>query len=322
MRRFAFALVTALALLTACRDDATPLTTGSGGAGGEGDGGSTSKGSGGEDVPGGPLKVLDWNVRNMFDTKKDSANDDENVPTQTQYDFKLDKCAQVLAAAAPQIVVLAEVENQGVLDDLAARTGSEFIERHLVEGNDPRGIDVGIMSTIPLDSVVSHRDERFAVEGTQTPTFNFTRDLPEFHLTYGGNHLVFLAVHFRSKSGEDLPEKRLAEAQRARAIADAISAADPSAAIFLLGDFNDLPGSPPVEFVRSKAPPYLDVTDFVLPESRYTFEFQSNKELIDHQFVNPVAAAWLDQASVVIDHSAPARTASDHAPLMATYAVP
>jgi len=217
---------------------------------------------------------------------------------------------------------LAEVENQSTLDDLATRSGAQYVARALVEGNDPRGIDVGIMSTLPIDQVVSHAAENFPAEGTQTPIYNFTRDLPEFHITYGGNHLVFLAVHFRSKSGQDIPQKRLAEAQRARAIADGIAAADPKAAIFLLGDFNDVPGSAPIEAVRQKAPPFFDVTDLVPIESRWTFEYQSRKELIDHQFVNAVAGGWLDQASVVIDRSPPAQSASDHAPIMATYNVP
>ncbi len=170
--------------------------------------------------------------------------------------------------------------------------------------------------------MVSHAAEQFPAEGTQAPLYNFTRDLPEFHITYGGNHLVFLAVHFRSKSGDDLPQKRLAEAQRARVIADGIAAADPTAAIFLLGDFNDVPGSAPIEAVRQKAPAFFDVADLVPIEDRYTFVFQGRNELIDHQFTNPVAAAWLDQASVVIDRSPPAQSASDHFPIMATYNVP
>jgi predicted extracellular nuclease len=324
MRRFFFAAVVALGLI-GCRDETAPITTSSGEGGGDGDGdgdGGSSNGTGGADLPGGPLKVMNWNVRNMFDTKKDTTDEGENVPTQTQYDFKLDKCAQVIAAAAPQIVVLAEVENQAVLDDLATRAGSQYAYRGLIEGNDPRGIDVGILSTLPIEGQITHFEETFPVEGTQTPLFQFTRDLPEFHVDYNGQTLVFLAVHFRSKSGTDGADKRLAEAQRARAIADAIAAADPTAGIFLLGDFNDMPGSPPVEAVRQKAPPFFDATDLVPIEDRWTFDFQGALELIDHQFTNPVAAAWLDQASVLIDHSATAQTASDHSPVIATYNVP
>lgn len=320
MHRFAFALVAALGLL-ACRDETTPVTAGAGGSGEGGSDEGGGKGSGGQDVPGGPLKVFNWNVQNMFDTKKDSTDEGEDVLTQAQYDFKMDKIAQVITATAPQIVILAEVENQAVVDDIGARSGPQYIARTLINGNDPRGIDVAILSTLPIDQVVSHKDERFAVEGTQTPTFNFTRDLPEFHITYGGNHLVFLAVHFRSKSTEG-DDKRLAEAQRARAIADGIAAADPTAAIFMLGDFNDTPGSPPVEAVRQKVPAFFDATDLVPVDDRWSYNFQGSHELIDHQFTNPVAAAFLDQASVVIDRSAPGQSASDHSPIIATYNIP
>jgi len=318
-------LIASVLALAACRDDAAPPTSAatSGQGGDDGDGGrSPGTGGGGAGAPGGPIKVLNWNVRNMFDTKKDSTDEGEDVPTQAQYDFKMDKVVTVLQAAAPQVVVLAEIENQSVLDDLATRIGPQYIARELIEGNDPRGIDVAVVSTIAFDQVVSHKDERFAVEGTTAPTFNFTRDCPEFHMTIGGRHVVFLAIHLRSKLGDEGADKRLAEGQRARAIANGLLAADPNAAVILLGDFNDVPGSPPIEAVRAPEPAFLSATDFVPEADRWTFNFQGNRELIDHQLSNPNAAALLDQASVVIDRSPPAQSASDHSPLSAVYVVP
>lgn len=288
---------------------------GGGGDGGGGDGGSTTSGGG----AGTPLVVVQWNVRNLFDTDKDSTSDDEFVYTQAEYDAKMNAVAAVLRELNPDVAILQEVENQTVLRDLADRVGDGYVDARLLDGNDFRGIDVGAFSKIPFDSVVSHKEDTFNLPGGAPKTF--TRDCPEFHLTHGGRKVIFLGVHFRSKGGDDDPDRRLAEAYRSRQIADELAAANPEAGIAILGDYNDLPGSDPVELIRTSKPEFLNAVDFVPEAERWTFDFQGTLELIDHQMTNPVMAPWLDTASVVIPHGPTVEAASDHSPVKATYMV-
>ena len=66
----------------------------------------------------------------------------------------------------------------------------------LVDGNDDRGIDVGLMTraTAVIETVRSHVDDRIGKDRI------FSRDCPEFRLTLAaGGTLVVLANHLKSK---------------------------------------------------------------------------------------------------------------------------
>lgn len=301
-------------------------TSSSSGGGDDGDGGSSGEGgsapsstSTGSTGAGTPLVVVNWNVRNFFDTEDDPSTDQDLVPTSSEYEAKVGALAAVLRELNPDVAVLQEVENETVLQDLAERVDPAYTAVELVEGNDFRGIDIGAISKIPFDSVVSHKDDSFSLPGGGPETF--TRDCPEFHITHAGKKIILLGVHFRSKGGDDDPDRRLAEAIQSRAIADSLAGQFPEAGIAILGDYNDLPGSDPVEYIRTGPPAFLDAVDSVPEADRWTFDFQGTLELIDHQMSNPIMAAWLDPASVSIRHGADITAAGDHSPVRAVYNV-
>jgi endonuclease/exonuclease/phosphatase family metal-dependent hydrolase len=120
----------------------------------------------------------------------------------------------------------------------------------------------------------------------------------------------------------DDPDKRLAEAQHTRAIADAIVAANPEAGVIILGDFNDTPGSPPYDATVGSAPDaYYDVTVDLAAGERWSYDFMGTLELVDQQMANPLMADRLNPASVRILHGPEVESASDHSPIVATYDV-
>jgi len=288
-------------------------STGTGGTGGGGDGGAGA---------GTALRIANWNVHNMFDDQKDSS---EDVVSKSEYEAHVADVGTVLAAENPDIVMFAEVENTSVLDDIAAQMGGGY-ESTLIEGNDPRLIHIGVLSRVPFTDVVSHKDDEFTLSGSPAPTYSFVRDCLEVHFTYGGRDIVLLGVHFRSKGQPDAnppvpddADRRGAEAERTRAIADGLTAANPELGLVVLGDFNDLPTSYPYKAVAKSD--YENAPD-ALPESeRYSYIYSGTKELIDHQLSNPVMSAWLDPAEVTIVHSNTVDDASDHSPVVATYRV-
>ncbi|WP_433934107.1 endonuclease/exonuclease/phosphatase family protein [Sorangium cellulosum] len=316
-------------------------TAGSGGAGGAGgpvghgaggSGGSVGHGaggSGGGDPPVGPppdaapLAVVTWNTKDFFNDKDDTEGAEETVLSPARYREKREAVAAVIEQLAPDVAVLQEVEHLDVLEDLnRIELGGAYPHAALVEAYDPRGIDVGAISKIPFDKIVSHRDDRFTLRGTQGPVYTFTRDCLELHLTRGGRKVILLGVHFKAKAAPDNPDRRLAEAQRARAIADALAAENPTAAIAVLGDFNDLPGSPPVEAVAGAGDVvFEDVAAAAPPADRWTYDFNGQLELIDHQMVNPLLRDMLDPASVQIPHGPSIEDASDHAPVFSAYRI-
>ncbi len=300
----------------ACGDD----TTGEGGAGATGSGASGQGGEGGNVVSGKPIKILNWNTRNFVNDVNDSPEPDEFIKSTAEYQTQLAAVAAIMTELDPDVAVFAEIENQAVLDDLLAELGPAYVDSSLIDSPDPRGVDIAAISKIPFSNVVSHQADVFSVEGTPAPTYQFARDAVEYHFSFEGQKIVLIGVHFRSKGPPDDPNKRLAEAQRTRAIADELTLADPTAGIIILGDYNDLPDSPPFRAIEGAAPDlYVDVVTNVPAGERWTFDFMGALELIDHQMANDVMMMHLDTQEVIIRHGADIADASDHSPMMATY---
>lgn len=299
-----------------------------GGIGGAGSGSTGGGGSGG----GEPVKVMNWNLHNFFDKKKDTNSPDEMVLSASAYTKKLGQVGTVIKAMDPDFAIMAECENKGILDDLNKNELGSAYETAITETNDFRGLDIGVISKVPIEKVVTHVDDNFKrLDLAGSKTYTYSRDAVEVHLKVGTRSVILIGVHYRSKGDgsveTDDKDKRAAEAQHSRAIADALAKEDPTAAIVILGDYNDLPGSAPVAWSLSGDPAndpkvkFTDAADFVPEAERYTFVYQGGKELIDHQIMNPVATKLLDQGAVIIRHQADVEDASDHYPLMATYMI-
>ena len=325
----ALLLTPLLAFTMACgQAGTTGETTGTGGDSGttSSSGGGGQGGSGGS-APGVPLTIVDWNTHNFFDAKKNPATPTEIILSAADYAKKRSTIGAELKALNADIVVLAEIENKGILDDLnTTELGGEYGQTILIEGNDPRGIDVGVLSKIAPDSVVSHKDDVFVLAGTNGPQYHYSRDCLELHFTFNKRAVIVLGVHFKAKAPPDDPDKRLAEGQHTRKIADDLLAKQADAAILVLGDFNDTPGSPPYKAVAGAAPQlFVDSADSVPMAAHYSYNFSGTLELIDHQMANPALHSMLDPTSVVLAHGKnvddSSKYASDHSPIKATYLV-
>jgi endonuclease/exonuclease/phosphatase family metal-dependent hydrolase len=260
------------------------------------------------------VRIATFNTHDLFDDEQDGS---ETVVDRATYLEHLRAVGHVLGALDADIAVLQEVENIRVLETLAAGEAASlgYVQAVLVPGNDPRGINIGVLSRLMFDSVVSHKTDQFPGAGGM---YRYARDCLELHRAVRARDLVLLTVHLKSKAVPDDPDKRLAEAHHTRVIADSISAADRSAAILIIGDMNDVPGSPPLLAVQGQAPESYSDAASVLPGA-WTYGFGKTPELIDHQLMSPVLSPMLDPASVATPHDDAVARASDHAPLAATY---
>lgn len=125
----------------------------------------------------------------------------------------------------------------------------------LVDGNDDRGIDVGVLTKarFPLQRLSSHVDDVDA----DGPVFS--RDCPEylFH-TPSGERLVLLVNHLKSKGfgrQSDNDARRLRQATRVAELYRRLRA-DGVRFVAVVGDLNDTPDGGPLQ-------PLLDRTDLV-----------------------------------------------------------
>ncbi|GAA4257692.1 endonuclease/exonuclease/phosphatase family protein [Dactylosporangium darangshiense] len=151
--------------------------------------------------------------------------------------------ARVINDVGADAICLVEAENRPALarfnDDLL---GGRYGHAMLVDGNDPRGIDVGLLCTaeIAIDWVRSHVDYPDpAVEGKRL----FSRDCPLYKLRLpGGEDLYLLLNHLKSQSfaSGDPDPLRTRQSAAVRAIYDALRA-DGAEYVAVLGDFNKGP---------------------------------------------------------------------------------
>src|SRR5512133_2181218 len=182
------------------------------------------------------VRVATWNVHDLFDAEDRLVPPGEldAVPTPVEVEAKLARVAAVLARVDADVVLLQEVENLALLEALAARSG--YPEARLVEGNDPRGIDVAALSRLPILDYVSHRAER-----DQDGALLWPRDCVEVHLAVGDTRLVILGSHLSSALSDD-GTRRARQAARMRALADGLIAGG-AGRVLAGGDLNDVPSS-------------------------------------------------------------------------------
>ena len=116
----------------------------------------------------------------------------------------------------------------------------------LIDGNDERGIDVGLCSRgdYPIELMKSHVEDQ---DGGGTI---FSRDCPEYCIALPtGKRLWVLVNHFKSKGFGSQPQsnaRRLRQATRVRALYDALLERGETL-VAVVGDLNDTPDSQPLE---------------------------------------------------------------------------
>ncbi len=141
--------------------------------------------------------------------------------------------ANVITDLDADIIAIVEAEDRPSLVRLNAEMlGGRYGHVMLVDGNDERGIDVGIM-TRPGFEIRSIRSNVDAVDATGVI---FSRDCAQYEIvTPTGAVLHVLVNHFKSQSGGGGP-KRKRQADMVRHIADGLVADGKN--VIVLGDFN------------------------------------------------------------------------------------
>ena len=160
--------------------------------------------------------------------------------------------AQALAAARADVCVVQEVENLVTLTTFHDKYLSRWAERampHYIlhEGNDRRGIDVGVLSRLEIVRHISHADASFASlriappKGVHANERVFRRDCLEVDIIKDGALLTLFICHFKSMHGgrEKSRMVRDGEARGVRAIIEARFKAPERENWIILGDLND-----------------------------------------------------------------------------------
>ena len=260
------------------------------------------------------LTVASLNVLNLFDDQDDPYHGDEKTGTKLRKDLIL--LAESIRQVDADILVLQEVENRGYLELFNRALLADLGYQHVVltEGNDRRGIDVAILSRLPVGPVISYRHLRFP--DTNGKEMSFSRDLLHAHILPGkGPPLHVLAVHFKSQYGG-----KKADARAVRGVLDDILKSDPQAHVLLCGDFNDTIDSVPLQTILGSGK--KEMTSFFsdVPEKeRVTYNKEPYRSMIDFIFASPAMAKLYEKGSYEILPGGPSQTGSDHNAVIARF---
>lgn len=227
------------------------------------------------------FNVMTWNVENLFDFLEPHPSS-PSMPTVSEYKLSLTKVANtILAAGAPTIIGLQEVENIGILEDIAEHSLLAEYEYQavLVEGDDSRGIDVGYL-------VRGDRAEILSVEQFPAPEGITSRPPLMIQVRVGKGasavDLYILNNHFTSMSGGEAATepRRTAQAAWNVTVMQQILSQQSDANIVVMGDLNSFYASPPIDTLREAG--LVHVFDSLPPEERYTYIYQGVSQTLDH----------------------------------------
>ena len=274
------------------------------------------------DVPTGPseerrVRVGTYNVMRFFDTRCDTEacgpEDFEGQPTAAMFAARADQIAEAIEEIDADVLLVQEIETESCLAALRLRLGDRYRTSMMGETGGPASLDVAVLANGDILHVDRHRGTRLPLpDGTTT---RFFRELLEVHLNIDGAEVVVFNGHFRSKVNDD-PAQRLAEAQGARRIAVERAAELPHALIIVGGDFNDTPGSPPLEALEEGG----DLLRVAAGLGRRAATYRWNGEgvAIDHLFMARHAGGrYVPSSAAVISGAHIGLGGSDHAALVA-----
>jgi endonuclease/exonuclease/phosphatase family metal-dependent hydrolase len=269
----------------------------------------------------GELVVAAYNLLNLFDEHDDPYRNDEVTPAKPR--AELESLARSIRALDADVIAVEEVENR----DYLARFVDVFLPdmgyQHIVlmEGNDMRGIDVGLISRVPIGPVRSHRHVAFpGVEGRPS---RFNRDVLVVTVEPpDAPPLDVWVLHLKSNAGgrEEAEPIRLAEAREVRRLLDAELSENPDARLLVMGDFNDTPESQTLStIVGAESGALWSVhTDLADPKT-LTYNEGEFRSMIDFILCSPAMARQYVKGSVHVPQGSIEATGSDHNPIVATF---
>jgi endonuclease/exonuclease/phosphatase family metal-dependent hydrolase len=238
--------------------------------------------------------------------------------------------AKVINALSADVLCVVEIEKRELLCKFNAQTlgAKRFTHHMLIDGNDERGIDVGLLSNIAFRYIRTHVDDK---DGN---SLIFSRDCAEYELVLDdGRSLWLLCNHFKSKGfGTQAANdaRRLKQATRvAQILGEQFNLSQ--GLVIVAGDLNDTPTSAPLASLLG-VPNLHNIIDTLPAADRFTDVFGTQKSQIDYLLVstplkNALQSVTIERRGMFtvpghfpsVDNEAHA--ASDHAPVVAEFAV-
>lgn len=200
------------------------------------------------------------------------------LKTEAVDEIAIELTARMINDLEADVLAVVEAESRPVFNmffDLYGRKMTftkPFKHVMIIDGNDERGIDVGIASveSFPIGEIRSHVDDLDEEEKKI-----FSRDAPEYTITTpNGNRVIVIPNHFKSKYGGNDPAGQRRRKRQADEVLNIYNrlVAEGEENIVVLGDLNDTPDSDELSNLLNRSD-LQEVTD----HPNFTeFEFRAN----------------------------------------------
>ncbi|MBL7981923.1 MAG: endonuclease/exonuclease/phosphatase family protein [Flavobacteriales bacterium] len=207
--------------------------------------------------------------------------------------------AAVMKAVKADVCCVVEAESRPVLKSFNSEmlTGAtRFDYPFLIDGNDQRGIDVGVLSKLPIGPVHTHMFEKSG------STALFSRDCLHVELLLpDGRTLHLLCNHLKSKMNNDAASDTRRKLQADR-IAEILTEKFDlrNDLVVVAGDMNDTPTSATLQKLLGKANLYdaLKLQFGNDMQQRWTYKYRNQLDQIDYLLISrPLKDAFV-QAGV------------------------
>ncbi|MCU0802208.1 MAG: endonuclease/exonuclease/phosphatase family protein [Rhodobacteraceae bacterium] len=208
-----------------------------------------------------------------------------------------DMNADILAVVEAEDRIALKHFSEGVL---RAVGGVPYPNIMLIDGNDTRGIDVGLMTRAGHD--IGLMRSHVADGGPDNPVFS--RDCPEYAVTTPAGEVIWVLVnHFKSKGFGEAAANNARRRTQAAAVAAIVARlqADGQTLIAVVGDLNDTPDSAPLAPLRATnlrdvaTHPRFDPGAFT---GKGTYGLGNDSDKIDYILLSPALFARVTGAGL------------------------
>jgi predicted extracellular nuclease len=255
-----------------------------------------------QDVKPRPVRLMFYNVENLFDITHDSLkNDNDFLPggtmkwNYTRYRRKINSLYKTIVSAGlndpPEIVAMCEVENRKVLNDLVYGTYLSKFDYRIIHEDSPdqRGIDVCLIYRVDSLKMVGYK---YWIPGGIPKEEFSTRSVLYASFAYRGDTLHLIVNHWPSRRGGVLAGEELRR-KISRMIAEKADSLNSrnsiGAKMIIAGDFNCTPDDDEIKFLVSRKdhdPGLINLSEKMASKGQGTYRYQGTWEMIDQVIVS------------------------------------
>lgn len=266
----------------------------------------------------GEFTVLTFNLDHWADEDRDG----DPSTLEPKPDAETAAILETLRALSPDVILVQEAAPGSPFERLRDALGYPHCH---IAAIDPSGLDLAILSRIPLDPVATATNDHYTIGPRKFPV---RRGILDATLRFpSGAAVRLLGAHLKSKKFHEFGQAEMRR-NEARLVCNRVRSAlkaDPAVPVLVLGDLNDTPTSAPLQEIRTyqNKPLLTDLRPTDALGDAWTYRAEDDA-CLRHDYALASATLlpyYLPEKTFIPSHPALA-AASDHRPLFLTFRIP